>query len=172
MDVLVGYATAHGSTAEIARSLAARLGAAGLTAEARPMESVPDAGAYAAFVLGSAVHGQTWLDPAKEFLRRGADVLRERPVWLFSVGMPDALRGPWRRMGPKEAPVIVESLPGGLPLREHRLFSGVVRPAHLSLTGRFVFHLFCGRYGDYRDWDALDRWADAIAEELTGRTRH
>ncbi|MFI2435889.1 flavodoxin domain-containing protein [Streptomyces sp. NPDC018693] len=168
MDVLVGYATAHGSTGEIARRLAARLGAAGLTAEARPLESVDDADAYTAFVLGSAVHGQTWLDPAKEFLRGNADVLRERPVWLFSVGMPDALRGPARRMGPREAPVIVESLPGPPPYRDHRLFSGVVRATHLPLSGRLVFRLFGGRYGDHRDWDALYRWADGIAEELAG----
>jgi hypothetical protein len=25
-----------------------------------------------------------------------------------------------------------------------------------------------GRYGDYRNWDAIDSWADEIAHELTG----
>ncbi|MET9730232.1 flavodoxin domain-containing protein [Streptomyces sp. NPDC006458] len=166
MDVLVGYATAHGSTREIAERLAAMLGRAGLTAEARAMEAVDDADAYGAFVLGSAVHRQTWLAPARDFVRDNLDVLRPRPVWIFSVGMPGALRGPWRRMADNEIPVIVESLPGGQSYRDHRLFSGVVARAQLSLTGRVLFRLMGGRFGDYRDWEVIDAWASVIAAEL------
>ncbi|MFR9799098.1 flavodoxin domain-containing protein [Streptomyces sp. MS06] len=166
MDVLVGYATAHGSTRGIAERLAARLAAAGLTTEARDVREVDDADAYRAFVLGSAVHGQTWLEPARAFLRENADILGERPVWIFSVGMPAALRGPWRRMGPQEIPVIAQSLPSALPYRDHRLFSGAVRPEQLPLRGRFVFRLLGGRFGDYRDWEAIDGWAGDIAGAL------
>jgi menaquinone-dependent protoporphyrinogen oxidase len=166
MDVLVGYATAHGSTREIAERLAAELGEAGLKAEARAVESVDDADAYNAFVLGSAVHGQNWLDPAKEFVRDNLGVLAHRPVWIFSVGMPGALRGPWKRMADKEIPVIVGTLPGDLSYRDHRLFSGVVARAQFPLTGRLLFHLMGGRFGDYRDWDAIDAWAISIAAEL------
>ncbi|MFF7452449.1 MULTISPECIES: flavodoxin domain-containing protein [unclassified Streptomyces] len=86
MDVLVGFATAHGSTREIAERLAAKLSEAGLKAEARAMETVDDADAYRAFVLGSAVHRQAWLEPAKEFVRDNLGLLGARPVWLFSVG--------------------------------------------------------------------------------------
>ncbi|MEU6378751.1 flavodoxin domain-containing protein [Streptomyces sp. NPDC046909] len=94
MDILVGYASSHGSTLEIADRLAVRLGEAGFKTEVRAMETVDDADAYRAFVLGSAVHGQTWLEPAKAFLRDNPDVLGARPVWIFSVGMPGALPGP------------------------------------------------------------------------------
>ncbi|MFR0354645.1 flavodoxin domain-containing protein [Streptomyces sediminimaris] len=166
MDVLVGYATAHGSTREIADRVAAGLDKAGLKVEARDLGTVDDADAYAAFVLGSAVHGQTWLEPARAFLRENADILGSRPVWIFSVGMPAALRGPWKRLGPKEEPVIVESLPGGLPYRDHRLFSGVIARQQLPLTGRLMFHLVGGRFGDYRDWAAVDAWTSRIAEDL------
>ncbi len=98
MDVLVGYATAHGSTHGVAEQLAAGVGRAGLKADVRPLETVDDA-----YVLGSAVHNQTWLDPAKAFLRGNADLLGTRPVWIFSVGMPGHCAGrgsgwrPWRR---------------------------------------------------------------------------
>jgi menaquinone-dependent protoporphyrinogen oxidase len=169
MDILVGYATAHGSTRGVAQRLAARLGEAGLKVEARPVEAVEDADAYRAFVLGSAVHGQAWLDPAKDFVRTNLDVLTDRPVWLFSVGMPGALRGPWKRLAAREIPVIVESLPGNLPHRDHRLFSGVVTRAQLPLVGRILFHLLGGRFGDYRDWNAIDAWADRIADEVARR---
>jgi menaquinone-dependent protoporphyrinogen oxidase len=166
MDVLVGYATAHGSTREIAERLATKLSEAGLKAEARAMETVDDADAYRAFVLGSAVHGQTWLDAAKDFVHANLDLLDTRPVWIFSVGMPGALRGPWKRLVPKEIPLIVESLPGDLSYRDHRLFSGVVARDQLPLTGRVLFHLVGGRFGDYRDWDAIEGWASGIADQL------
>jgi menaquinone-dependent protoporphyrinogen oxidase len=167
MDVLVGYATVHGSTRETAGRVAAGLAEAGLRVEARDLRTVDDADAYAAFVLGSAVHGQTWLEPAKDFVRDNLDLLGARPLWIFSVGMPAALRGPWRRLAPREASVIVESLPGELVPREHALFSGVIAPAHLPLTGQIMFRLVGGRFGDYRDWDAVDGWTARIAEVLT-----
>lgn len=166
MDVLVGYATAHGSTREVAEHVATGLDKAGLRVEARDLRTVDDADAYAAFVLGSAVHGQTWLEPAKAFLRDNSDILASRPVWIFSVGMPAALRGPWKRLAPKEEPVIVESLPGGLSYRDHRLFSGVIAPQQLPFTGRLMFRLVGGRFGDYRDWAEVDAWAGRIAGDL------
>ncbi|WP_327348404.1 flavodoxin domain-containing protein [Streptomyces europaeiscabiei] len=166
MNVLVGYATAHGSTREIAQRLATRLDEAGLKAEPRAMETVEDADAYRAFVLGSAVHGQAWLESAKDFMRDNLDVLADRPVWIFSVGMPGALRGPMKRLAPNEIPVIVQSLPGDLPYVDHQLFSGVITRAQLTLTGRVLFRLMGGRFGDYREWDAIDTWASEIAGEL------
>ncbi|WP_420077890.1 flavodoxin domain-containing protein [Streptomyces sp. JL3001] len=166
MRVLVGYATAHGSTPGVAVRLAAGLDRAGLQTDVRPVDVVDDADAYDAFVLGSAVHDQSWLDPAKAFLRDNLETLGPRPVWLFSVGMPGALRGPWKRLGPMEAPVIVRSLPTDLSHRGHRLFSGVIRAAQLPLGGRIRFRLMGGRYGDYRDWDVIDAWAAEIAGEL------
>ncbi|KAF5990752.1 flavodoxin domain-containing protein [Streptomyces sp. WAC00263] len=167
MNVLVGYATAHGSTREIAERLAAKLSEAGQKAEARNMETVDDSDAYGAFVLGSAVHGQAWLDPAKEFVRENSDILGLRPVWVFSVGgLPGALRGPGKRAAPKEVPGIVAGLPGDLSYRDHRLFSGVVERDHLPRRGRILFRTAGGRFGDFRDWDAIDDWASGIAGEL------
>ncbi|MDT7839918.1 flavodoxin domain-containing protein [Streptomyces justiciae] len=171
MDVLVGYATAHGSTRGVAERIAATLGRAGLKAEARAVETVDDADAYPSFVLGSAVHDQTWLKPAKGFVRDNLDILGARPVWLFSVGMPGALRGPWRRLAPKEIPVILRALPPELSYRSHELFSGVIAPAQLPRFGRVLFRLMGGRFGDYRDWGAIDAWASGIAEELTRGSR-
>ncbi|PWI13229.1 flavodoxin [Streptomyces sp. Act143] len=171
MDVLVGYATAHGSTRGVAERIAATIGRAGLKAEARALETVDDADAYPAFVLGSAVHDQTWLEPAKTFVRDNLDILGSRPVWLFSVGMPGALRGPWKRLAPKEIPVILRALPAELRYRSHELFSGVISSAQLSRSGRVLFHLLGGRFGDYRDWGAIDAWTSGIVEELTRDSR-
>ncbi|QOV33728.1 flavodoxin [Streptomyces ferrugineus] len=113
------------------------------------------------------VGNQSWLDAAAQFVNESAELLGPRPVWLFSVGMPGALRGPLRRMGAREAPVILRrSVPADLPYRSHRLFSGVIRASHLPLGGRIRFRLMGSRYGDCRDWGAIDAWAVEIAREL------
>jgi len=86
MRVLVAYATRHGATAGIAERVAAALAAAGLPAEARPVEDVKDIEPYDAVVLGGAAYMFHWLKPAMTFARRHRKELAARPVWLFSSG--------------------------------------------------------------------------------------
>ena len=86
MRVLVACATRHGATAGIAERVAAALTAAGLSAEARPVEDVKDVEPYDAVVLGGAAYMFHWLKPAVTFARRHRKELAARPVWLFSSG--------------------------------------------------------------------------------------
>jgi menaquinone-dependent protoporphyrinogen oxidase len=123
MVVLVGYASAHGSTREIAEHIGVRLREQGLAHHVRDLEraTLEEPERYEALVLGSAVHDRAWLPPAKDFLRHHGELLETRPVWLFSVGMPGALRGPWKRLAAREGPLILADLPGPPPYRSHRL---------------------------------------------------
>jgi menaquinone-dependent protoporphyrinogen oxidase len=166
MTVLVAYASAHGSTRSIAERIGAVLAEHGERVEVRAVSSVGGADAYTAIVLGSAVHSRAWLAEATDFLERERDTLAERPVWLFSVGMPAALRGPWRRYGPTEEALLANDLHRMLDAREHRLFSGVFRREHIPLAGRLICRLLGLRYGDYRDWPGIDAWASKISGEL------
>ncbi|WP_026405341.1 flavodoxin domain-containing protein [Actinomadura rifamycini] len=176
MTVLIAYASVHGSTASIARRIGEVLAEHGERTDVRPMDELGDrgldeVGGHDAFVLGSAVHEMTWLPAATEFLSRHRDVLARRPVWLFSVGMPAALREPWRRLAPKEEKDVTEPLLRLLSPEGHRLFSGVIRPEHLPHSGRLMFRALGFRYGDYRDWDDVRRWADEIARNLASNRR-
>jgi menaquinone-dependent protoporphyrinogen oxidase len=168
MTMLVSYATQHGSTREIAERICARLRDTGLNVEIHPFDQVGDLGGYDAFVLGSAIHNQAWLPQATQLAERHRDNLVDQPVWLFSVGMPSALRGAWKRFAIKEEAKVSAGLRQSLRPRGHRLFDGVFRPDHVPAFGRFIFRMMGGRYGDYRNWDAIDSWADEIAHELTG----
>ncbi|MFF7641568.1 flavodoxin domain-containing protein [Streptomyces canus] len=167
MTVLVGYATVHGSTREIAQRIGSRMQAAGVKAEVRPLDAVHEVSGYDAFVVGSAVHDRKWLAAAGDFVRRDIATPGPRPVWLFSVGMPGALRGPWKRLMYKEVPAIEADLATPFAARDHRLFSGVIRPEHLPRRGRLMFRLMGCRYGDHRDWEEIDDWAEQIAKALT-----
>lgn len=166
MTVLVGYAGEHGSTRDIAGRLAARLREHGLRADLRPLAEVADPGGYRAFVLGSAVHDRAWLPEAAAFLRRHAAVIAGRPVWLFSVGMAEALGRPLRSYAMRKEPGDIAGFRETLRPRGTRLLSGVITRDHLPLSGHLAFRALGGRYGDYRDWSRIDDWADEIAREL------
>lgn len=166
LRVLVAYASCHGSTAGIAERIAARLRSSGDTIECRPMGDVSDLSGFDATVLGSALHDQAWLPEAMAFLARFADALDPLPLWLFTVGMPGALPRRLQRWARMEEGQTAEKLAPLVHPKGHHLFSGVIRKEHLGRAGRFRFRLMGGRYGDFRNWDEVDRWADALRDEL------
>lgn len=166
MRILVAYASCHGSTAEIASRIAGRLRLPGDEVECRAMGEVPGLSGYDAVVAGSAIHDQEWLADATAFMSRFSSALAGTPVWLFSVGMPAALPRRIQGWAMQEGDQMAAKMAAFVDPRGHRLFSGVVRKEHLTPGGRARFRLMGGRYGDFRDWDAIDSWASAVAEDL------
>lgn len=130
-----------------------------------------DPSVYDVFVVGSAVHDMSWLPQALAFVHTNATLLARRDTWLFSVGMPAALRGPWKPLVAKEESRVIGGLVDQLHPRGHRLFSGAIEPEHLTRGGRMKFQAMGLRYGDYRDWPALDAWAQEIAQDVGRRRR-
>lgn len=168
VGVLVAYASAHGSTREIAERIAARLRGHGVRAEAADVDSVASLDGYRAVVVGSAVHDRAWLPGAARFVERNTDGLSRRPVWLFAVGMPAALARPLRRpLADAEARQVFTRF-AGLHPRGTRLFSGVIDPGQFpQLVSRIALRVMGGRYGDFRDWPAIEAWADEIGAAVT-----
>lgn len=167
--VLVAYASADGSTAEIAHRIAGELRGAGHEVQCRPAGDDLDVGRVDALVLGSAVHNMAWLALAVNLLRRAAGS-SGRPVWCFSVRGLNPRGWIGRRMAAGEARRIERLFPAGLAVREHRVFGGVVRPAGVPLAGRLFYRLVGSGPGDHRDWAGIDDWAAGIAAQLGDRT--
>ena len=166
MQVLVGYASAHGSTRQIAQRVGSRLSRAGLAVHVAPVAELDRIGPYDAVVLGSAVHNGAWLPGAMDVVRANSDVLSPKPVWLFSVGMVAALPRRLQGMGAREGSTVVTEIQGLIHPRDHRLFSGAVRRDQLSCWGRMLFRLTGYQYGDYRAWPEIEAWAADIATAL------
>jgi menaquinone-dependent protoporphyrinogen oxidase len=172
VDVLVGFASSHGSTRGVAERIAGRLGEQGHRAEVRSLDQSPEPGRYDAAVLGSAIHNGSWLPQATEYVRRNRELLAARPVWLFSVatlGDEASMLGPtvtrlFRRFGaqPKELADFRETIHP----RGHHGFVGAVGREDYPWIGRLIYRAMGGRYGDHRDWREIDAWADAIAHGL------
>ena len=172
MVVLVAYATDHGSTRGIAARIADRLRQRCVDARACAVTDVLEVAGYEAVVLGSAIHGGKWLPEAGQFADRNAASLRERPVWLFSVstvGDEESMFPPrvaHRLRSLRKETTEITQMRLRLHPREHRNFAGAITRSHWSATGRAFFLATGGRYGDHRNWPAIDAWADLIASQL------
>lgn len=166
MSVLIAYASRLGSTTSIAARIAARLETHGLTAADHPVGAVGELTHYDAFVIGSAVYAGHWLKEATAFVHIHRAVLATCPVWLFSSG-------PVGQFATKVEPVDpadVHDLSTTVHARDHRIFSGAldrqaIDGSDLGFAERFVAKRFVPE-GDFRDWPAIDAWADEIAHEL------
>jgi menaquinone-dependent protoporphyrinogen oxidase len=165
MTVLVAAASRHGGTAEIAERIGADLAERGVTVEVKKLDEVADLGGYEAFILGSGVYFGNWLKQARRFLDEHAAELAARPIWLFAsgsiVGDPPIADDPNAfRAG------LAEKLVERAHAREHKLFGGKLDSSKLGLVEQVPVRMARGREGDWRDMDAVDDWAAAIAAEL------
>jgi menaquinone-dependent protoporphyrinogen oxidase len=154
--VIVAAASRHGSTAEIADRIADRLREdlphhwSVCRSDPGNAWSFPDADAV---VLGSAIYFGRWLRPARQALQRIDD--RDH-VWLFSSGPIVA---------PDDSEQLTEH--GRSAHHPHATFGGLLDPSRLSRLECILARLVHAGAGDYRDWSAIDRWADGIADELS-----
>jgi menaquinone-dependent protoporphyrinogen oxidase len=172
--VLVAYASRHGSTAGIAERIAARLGSHSLDATACDVSAVADVDEYDAFVVGSAAYMYRWLKQATRFTKRHRKVLAEKPLWLFSSGpvgtdlVDEKGRDIFEAMRPKE----FDELETSLHPRDSKVLFGAWDPdaAAEGLAERFMNLMPAAKAsmpsGDFRDWEAIDAWADEIAATL------
>jgi menaquinone-dependent protoporphyrinogen oxidase len=165
---MVVVASRHGATDEIAASLARSMAdsdagrAAGLVAVRVPADQRPDPGAFDAVALGSAVYAGRWLESAREYAALHADVLRTRPVWLFSSGPIGEPPFP-----PDEA-YDVPALRNLIGAKGHRTFPGRLDKERLSFGERAMVVAMRAPVGDFRDWDAVRRWGAEIAGQVVG----
>ena len=165
-QILVAYATKYGATAEIAEKIGEVLRQAGLTTDVLNVDDVKDVTLYGAVILGSAVYIGRWRREAVKFLKKNEKALAERPVWLFSSGPtgegdPEELLEGWRYPG-KIQPYIDFIQP-----RDIALFHGTVDTEKLNFIERSMVKNVDAPIGDFRDWDVITTWAEAVADALS-----
>ena len=163
--VLVGYASKHESTAEIAERIAAAMRSAGCDAEARPAGEVDDVSGYAAAVLGSAVYAKRWQRDARGFAHRHSAALHGMPVWLFSSGP----FGSVEEHPTAPTPPVAERLVAQLGAREHVMFGGRVPPDPGNFVERAMLKNTPPGRRDARDWPAIEAWARGVASQVAAR---
>lgn len=165
--ILVAYATRHGSTVEVAATVAETLREAGLTVDLQPLRDVQTVTGYRAIVMGAPLYLYRWHKDAKHFLADHQQAIAKLPTAVFALGpfedKPDDWDGVRTQLDKELAkfpwlkPVSVE------------IVGGKFDPETL----RFPFNLIPGLralpVSDLRDWTAIRTWANRLAATLQPR---
>jgi menaquinone-dependent protoporphyrinogen oxidase len=163
--ILVAYGTRYGATAGIAERIGEVLKKAGFTVDVASADKAGEPGGYDAVILGSALYIGQWRKEAANYLAKHEQALAKLPVWLFSSG--PAGKGDVKELmngftfPEKLKPVAERTKP-----RDNTVFHGVVDFKKLNFLEKFVMNNMKIVEGDYRDWTAIDAWAEGIAKEL------
>jgi menaquinone-dependent protoporphyrinogen oxidase len=165
MRVLITAASKHGATEEIAERIGAVLAEHGVEVDVKRLQEVRGLGGYQAVVLGSGIYLGRWLKEARRFVEVHAAELAQRPTWLFASGSitgdPPVGDDP-NAMGAG----LVERLVESTQAHELKLFAGKLDLGRLEFAERASVRMAHASEGDYRDWQAIDAWAAAIARQL------
>ena len=182
--VQVVYASRHGGTAGIAERIAEVLRSQGNEVAVGDAADRPDPSGFDAYVIGSGVQIGSWHKEGTEFLERNRTTLATKPVWLFSSGplpgssmMEETEDRVELALGPREGPGSggrkrIEALSAAIHAREHRVFYGAFDPKDppKSMQERLVRMMPAAKRvlptGDFREWDAIEAWAQEIAVQL------
>lgn len=163
--VLVTVASRHGGTDEIGRAIADALTEAGVQADLIAPSDVERLQEYDGVIVGSAVYVGKWLEPARQFIEQHTDVLKTKPVWLFSSG---PLGDPPR---PIEESVDALQFAERVAARDHRTFSGRLDANELGLGERALVRLVKASYGDFRPWPEIRTWVEEIVGQLRDQSQ-
>lgn len=165
--IAVLYATAKGSTRDLAEFVWDDLVARGARAELHDIEHAPDLSNIDTVVIGSAIHDMNLLPEATAYVRNNLNMLMDKDVWLFSVGLGPALRGPVGRWAGRQIPRKIAAVIGMLHPRDYTAFAGKYEREGVSWRARTMYRLLGGaRYGDLRDWQAVREWSTGIGDAL------
>ena len=160
MRVLVAYGSRMGGTTGIAETIAGTLRDQGLDAEIRAAKAVKNVQGYDAVIVGGALYAYRWHKDARRLVKRNLDILKTKPVWLFSSGPLDDSAS----VGDLPPVESVRKLMEQIDARGHQTFGGRL-PAEVDW---FPASAMAKEHaGDWRNMDQVTHWATEIASELS-----
>lgn len=170
MNILVGYASAHGSTAEIARFMANIFTEHGLKATSADVAGITSIDDYDAFVLGSAIHGGMWLTEMSQFLAQFDEKLDKKPVYFYVTCVRILEDGGYQHVIEE---YVNHRVLDKIGVREVAAFAGRLEMKAVdweerwTLAARYDGSEPPGTYNnDFRNWDTIRAWTVKVAEQL------
>lgn len=155
--MLVAYGTKTDCTAGVAVRIANTLVAMGLQAELRSILDDPDPSPFDAVIVGSGVRVKRWHLFAHQWVDRNSDVLRTKPLAMFTVGLALVVDpGKADEMRAYTDHILEEN---GVKPVDIGLFNGCFDPTRFTLVERMVLRGMGAPEGDFRDWPAIEAWA-------------
>lgn len=170
MRLLTAYASAHGSTAEVARFIADIWRKRGVDTHVAAIGSAPSLAAYHACALGSPIHSGLWLPEMATFVRRSRELLAKKPVYLWLNCLRVLEPAGYAYVTNNYLPNILDRK---LAFRKIGVFAGKIDLATINEDERWTLTFrYDGREdldrlaGDFRDWKKIGDWAEQVAADL------
>ena len=158
-NVLIAYASKHGTTREVAESIARTLEEQGLAVEVEQARCVRDITRYDAVVVGGGLYMGKWHADARRLLKRHQGELATKRLAVFGMG-PDSLEESKVAESRKQLDRALAGTPELEPIAV-TIFGGALEPE----SWRFPFNRLPAF--DARDWDAIEGWAEDLVARLS-----
>jgi menaquinone-dependent protoporphyrinogen oxidase len=165
MKALVVYGTKTGCTEGIAEHIGERLTTAGATVDVVPADRAGDPAGYDAVVVGSGVRAGQWHEPVRKWVEDNAAALKGRPVAFFTCGLTLA-SDPTKTAEVRAYTDALIEATGVTPV-DIGTFAGCNEPKRFPFVERTVMKMMKAPQGDFRDFTAVDAWADSVAPRLS-----
>jgi menaquinone-dependent protoporphyrinogen oxidase len=162
-QILVAYASKTGSTAEIAQAVGKELQSAGYSTDVAEMKAVSSLADYHAVVIGGPLYMGKVVGDVGKFVGRHHEVLSKIPVAAFTVGITPVSKDPVQIGNAMK--LLHSSLAPLQPVSES-VFAGRVDPKKLSFIQRKMTEMAKSPVGDFRDWEAIARWARELPAKM------
>jgi menaquinone-dependent protoporphyrinogen oxidase len=170
MKILVAYASAHGSTGEVAEFIGRILQTYNVEVDVKDVTSVKRVTGYDAYVLGSAIDGGTWLQTMCQFVDQFSYQLAEKPsaFWINCIRAlePDGYQHALKYYFDHKT---LETF----NLRSTAVFTGKLKLDAINQQEQwYLASHYDGKQPpilnktDFRDWEAIATWANKLAKDL------
>ena len=160
--ILVCYASATGSTGEVAQFIGKRFENEGAMVDVEEVSKINDLQHYSSVVMGSSIRFGRWLPEAIDFLDVFGTTLSDRPTAFFTtcLTMREKTADAYELATTYWSPIL-SYVPGVEPIGLG-LFAGSLG-AHLAQHAAYDN---LTPYGDYRDWEEIQSWSEEIYPHL------
>jgi menaquinone-dependent protoporphyrinogen oxidase len=172
--ILIAYASMHGSTGEVADTIANDLCRAGASVDVRLVGRVREIGDYQAVIIGSAIKSDRWLPEAITFVSTNKNVLSNLPTAYFLTCLTLAKSSKASQhlarsfldsvfdSAPEVNPSCIGLFPGVLDYSKYSKGMGAVMHYKMWTKGIDA--------GDYRDWSMIHDFSRQFRTQLVGRS--
>lgn len=165
--ILIAYASAYGTTAEVAKVIGETLSKSGAKVEVKHVSEVANLVEYDSVIIGAPIQFDKWLSDAREFVKTTENILRKMPVAYFftcmSLSLGDSKEAQQytndlTSLSDLVKPVSVQGFAGAADFKKISFFVGIALRVILRTKGV--------KGGDYRDWKAIRAWAEDVGGKL------
>ncbi|MBZ0278284.1 MAG: flavodoxin domain-containing protein [Anaerolineae bacterium] len=172
MKILSAYASAHGSTGEIAHFIGQVFKEHDHEVTIAEADHIASVAEYDAFILGSPIHGGMWLTEISRFIARHESQLAAKPVFFYitCIRVLEA-DGYEHAQGNYLYHEVLEDI--GVKVQDVGIFAGKLDLETIdwrerwTLSLRYDGHEVPGTLNqDFRDWNAIRGWVNKVLAQL------